>query len=82
MLDLRKTKIKTIPTLCSADPEKLSIDIRETDVDLCHCDNLWLKHAQGKGALVNVDYIQCHEESWTALSLLKLSRICHKGGGQ
>ena len=74
---LEKTQLTYLPPTCFDKPTTLYL--ADSPVDLCSCDMLWLKEAQGGGILIlHVTDIQCPGASqlWTLLSFEELKSVC------
>ena len=75
MIDIRDSMISQIPPLCSAGVSDLSLHVSGSAVDVCHCDHLWIKHAEELGAHVT-STTQCGDYTWQQLTLYNLTQQC------
>jgi hypothetical protein len=71
-----QTLIVTVPP-ASSDYARLNLLLLSSAVDLCACDNLWIKQAAQKGAAVEQPAATtCAGKLWAEMTLLELSDVC------
>ena len=80
-LYLSGSRLTTIPSPCSTLAGFLNIAYfsHEAAIDLCRCDNLWLKLIQTK---LLVPYTRCSGLSWKEASLQDLLAVCTQPAAQ
>ena len=75
-LNLNLMKVKLFPTLCSRDVSALSVRAHSSDLDVCDCQNAWMKQAVENGAMISMDDKKCGDRLWSEMSLDELLKNC------
>ena len=69
-------QITTLPPI-SSDPSTLDIRLeRNANLDLCSCENVWLKQVIESGGTVTVDDAPCQGTLWSEMTKLELLAKC------
>ena len=68
--------IQTLPP-ASSNYALLELRLKDaSNLDLCACDNIWIKQAEEKGANVEVTDVTCGDKIWSAMTFSELVRVC------
>ena len=54
----------------------LTLKLTNTPIELCKCNNAWLKKASDEGAIVQVDDKDCNGNLWSSMRSADLLAVC------
>ena len=73
---IKNTAVNTVPTFCHESISALTLDLRGSPVDLCNCQNIWLKDAINNDANILKDNVMCNGNSWNTMTMEELVNVC------
>ena len=82
-LDLTDTPLAQLPALgCSPAFTTFAVSGTGSKLDLCDCDNMWLRQSADGGSTIDVDDVMCGEKMWSQHDVNSLKEVCtsHTGG--